>query len=86
MLSSRGVYVHAVNFCRTYTKAGALKARRYKVKFGRRKSAAASAKPRAGETPAHRTLRLIEQRIDIGLGVEGHQVVDLFAGAYETDR
>src|SRR5579864_5597266 len=28
---------------------------------------------------------LVEEGVDIGLGVEGDEVVDLLAGAYETD-
>src|SRR5580704_13910648 len=29
--------------------------------------------------------RLVEERVDIGLGIEGDEVVDLFACPYETD-
>ncbi len=34
--------------------------------------------------PADRSL--IEERVDVGLRVKGHQVVDFFACAYEADR
>ncbi len=27
----------------------------------------------------------VEERVDVGFGVEGHEVVDLFAGAHEAD-
>ena len=39
----------------------------------------------AGQDWIAATLALVEKGVDIGLGVEGDQVVDLFAGAYEAD-